>query len=84
MLKPGMAVAYNDVPAVAYLIAPDLFEQPEYYVRISTHDELTKGQTVVDVGNRWGQPPNTRVLMNVKGQELTDMFTERVTSYRSS
>ena len=81
MLGPGMAVAYNDVPAVAYAVAPDLFNGQHYYVRISTHDELTKGQTVVDVGNRWGQTTNTLVLLDVQGTKLTEMFANRVTNY---
>ncbi|MCA9984271.1 MAG: nucleoside hydrolase, partial [Anaerolineales bacterium] len=78
MLNPGTAVAYNDVPAVAYLFAPELFAAQELYVRIATHDELTKGQTVADLGNRWGQPPNARVLLDVRGAELTALFADRL------
>ena len=82
-LKPGKAVGYNDVPAVAYAIDPTLFDIQEYYVRISIHDELTKGQTVTDVNNRWGQPPNTKVLMDVAADRLTELFTSRVTNNAS-
>ena len=81
MLYPGMAVAYNDVPAVAYLVQPELFDGQDLYVRIATHDELTKGQTVADLGDRWGHSPNAHVLLNVRGAELTEMFTDRVIGY---
>ena len=82
ILQPGKVVGYNDIPASAYAIDPSLFDIQEYHVRISTHDELTKGQTVTDVKNRWGLPPNTKVLMDVEADRLTGMFVDRVTSYR--
>ncbi|MCZ7569998.1 MAG: nucleoside hydrolase [Ardenticatenaceae bacterium] len=78
---PGGGVQYNDVPAIAYAIDPGLFDIHDYFVRISTHDELTKGQTVADVGNRWGQVPNARVLMGVDSDRLTEIFTSRILGY---
>jgi inosine-uridine nucleoside N-ribohydrolase len=76
---PGTGVHYNDVPAMAYAIAPDLYESCAYHVRIATHDEITRGQTVADVINRWGRPPNVRVLLQTA--QLTDLFTARVVGY---
>jgi inosine-uridine nucleoside N-ribohydrolase len=78
---PDTGVHYNDVPAVAYASAPRLYAVREYHVRIATHDELTRGQTVTDVANRWQRPPNARVLMGVNAAELADMFTTRVVGY---
>jgi inosine-uridine nucleoside N-ribohydrolase len=66
---------------VAYAVDPTLYDVREYYVRISTHDPLTSGQTVADVANRWGQPPNARVLMGVEAARLTELFTTRVIDY---
>jgi inosine-uridine nucleoside N-ribohydrolase len=80
-LKPGIAVWYNDMPAIAFAIDDSLFKIQEYHVRISTHDELTKGQTVADIAKRFGRLPNTKVLMGVETKKLTKMFTERVVSY---
>jgi inosine-uridine nucleoside N-ribohydrolase len=77
----GTGAHYNDVPAVAYAVDPTLYDVREYYVRISTHDPLTSGQTVADVANRWGQPPNARVLMGVEAARLTELFTTRVIDY---
>ena len=81
LLQPGKVVGYNDLPAIAYAIEPGLFEIQEYYVRISTHDELTRGQTVADVTNMRGQPPNAKVLMDVDAARLTELFTGRVIDY---
>jgi inosine-uridine nucleoside N-ribohydrolase len=81
LLQPGKVVGYNDLPAIAYAIDPGLFEIQEYYVRISTHDELTRGQTVADVTNMRGQPPNAKVLMDVDATRMTELFTGRVIDY---
>lgn len=81
-VEPGSLVQYNDVPALSYLIDPTLFDIQEYYVRISTHDDLTKGQTVADVGRYWHQDANAKVLMDVDAPRLLDMVTGRLTSYK--
>jgi inosine-uridine nucleoside N-ribohydrolase len=78
---PGAGVQYNDVAAMAYAISPALFDVREYHVRIATHDELTRGQTVADVANRWRRPPNAKVPMGVDAARLTEMFTTRVSRY---
>jgi inosine-uridine nucleoside N-ribohydrolase len=81
-LRPlGTGVHYNDVPAMAYAIDPSLYEIREYHVRIATHDVLTRGQTVVDVINRWQYPPNAKVLMGVQAERLVEMFTTRLMGY---
>lgn len=80
-IQPGTGVHYNDVPAMAYAIAPELYDIREYYVRIALHDELTRGQTVADVANLWRQRPNARVPMDVDAVKLTDLFTARVIEY---
>lgn len=76
------AFHYNDLPAMAYAIDPSLFDVHSYHVRISTHDELTKGQTVADIGRRTGLAPNAKVLMDVDADRLTEMFSTRVGAYR--
>jgi inosine-uridine nucleoside N-ribohydrolase len=74
-------VSYNDVPAIAYLIDPGLFDAHPYNVRISTRDELTRGETVADVADIHQQPPNAQVLMDVNPAALKKLFLERVTHY---
>jgi inosine-uridine nucleoside N-ribohydrolase len=81
-LRPvGTGVHYNDVPAVAYVIRPELYEARSYHVRIATHDEMTRGQTVADVANRWQRPANATVLMSVQAEALAEMFTSRLSRY---
>lgn len=82
-LRPaGTGVHYNDVPTVAYAIDPSLYAARHYHVRIALHDDLTRGQTVADIINRWHYPPNAKVLMNVQAERLVEMFTTRVVGYR--
>jgi inosine-uridine nucleoside N-ribohydrolase len=76
-------VSYNDVPVIAYLIAPQLFDAQQYYVQISTRDELTRGETVTDIMDIYKQPPNAKVLMDVDASALKKLFLERVTHYRN-
>jgi inosine-uridine nucleoside N-ribohydrolase len=84
-LRPlGTGVHYNDVPAMAYVIDPSLYDAQQYHVRIATHDPLTRGQTVADVLRRGPYPPNAQVLMGVQAERLAEMFTSRVTGYRNS
>jgi inosine-uridine nucleoside N-ribohydrolase len=81
-LRPlGTGVHYNDVPAVVYAIAPHLYDVRRYYVRIATRDELTRGQTVADVPNRWGRPPNAKVLMGAQVDQVAELFTTRIVGY---
>ena len=84
-LRPlGSGVHYNDVPAVVYAMAPNLFNMHEYHVRIATRDDLTRGQTVADVPNRWGRPPNAKVLMGAQTGQVANLFTTRVVGYTVS
>ena len=76
-------VAYNDTPTIAYLIDPSLFDARRYHVRISTRDELTRGETVADVADILRQPANARVLMDVNAPALKELFLERVTNYHN-
>jgi inosine-uridine nucleoside N-ribohydrolase len=76
-------VSYNDVPVIAYLIAPELFDAQQYYVQISTCDEITRGETVADIMDIYKQPPNAKVLMDVNAAALKRLFLERVTRYRN-
>lgn len=78
--RPEGAFSYNDVPAIAYVLHPELFEAKPYSVRISTRDELTRGQTVADVVGYFKRPPNARVLMNVDREKLVQDFLARVTA----
>jgi inosine-uridine nucleoside N-ribohydrolase len=83
-LPAGAGVHYNDVPAMAYAIVPELFASREYHVRIATHDVLTRGQTVTDTLHRWGLAPNAKVVMGVNATALAEVFTTRVTAYQAT
>lgn len=76
-------VSFNDVPAVAYLLAPQIYDLESYYVRIALHDELTRGATVADVMRLRDQPPNVQVALNVDVPALKELFIKRVTQERN-
>ena len=64
--------------AVAWLLAPELFEGREVNVAIETQSPLTAGMTVVDWRGVSGRPPNARVLRSVNADGFYDLLTERL------
>ena len=82
LLTETEGVRYNDIPPVAFVIDPSLFQTRDLYVAIETHSPLTRGQTVADRRNSSGQPPNATVCLEVDALRLTAWFTERITGYQ--
>jgi non-specific riboncleoside hydrolase len=80
--QPEGRIRYNDVPTVAYLLAPDLYETLHAYVAVETHGEHTAGQTVVDVEGVRFQEPNVRVCTGVDADGVVDMFISSLMSER--
>ena len=73
---------YNDVPAVAFAVDPDLFQCDDFYVEIETHSPVTRGQTVAHRQPSEGYSPNVSVCLKVDGLRLAEMFTDRIVGYR--
>lgn len=74
-------VFFNDVPAVAYALWPELFKVQPAFVSIETKGELTAGQTVTEFTGQWGHSePNTSILMDVDGETLARRFAERIST----
>lgn len=72
-------VFFNDVPAVAYALWPELFKVQPAFVSIETEGELTAGQTVAEFTGQWGNPePNTSILMGVDGESVAKRFADRI------
>ena len=75
-LSEAGGVRYNDVLAVSYAIDPGLFRARELHVEIETHSDLTRGQTVADLRDLTGRPPNAKVCLEVDAPRLTVLFTQ--------
>lgn len=69
---------FNDLPTVAYVVDPTLFQVERYPVFIETTGTYTTGMTVVDWRGQLGLPPNVDVLMGIDAPRLVEMFTERL------
>jgi inosine-uridine nucleoside N-ribohydrolase len=82
LLRHSDSIRYNDVPAVAYAIDPSLFTCQDAYVRIETHGQLTRGQTVADLRGQGSAPPNVSVAFGVDAVRLTHLWVERVGNLR--
>lgn len=68
-------VRYNDVLAVTYLLAPELFRSVRLPVLVETAGTLTSGQTVPDWHGRWGREANVEVCLEVDSAAVADLFT---------
>lgn len=74
-------VFFNDVPAVAYALWPELFKVQMAFVSIETEGKLTAGQTVAEFTGRWGNSePNTSILMGVDGEAVAKRFADRIST----
>ncbi len=78
LIEAGGGVRYNDLPAVAYAINPELFGSSELYVEIETQSPVTRGQTVSHRHDTGGNPPNVRVCLEVDAFAVAELFTQRI------
>jgi inosine-uridine nucleoside N-ribohydrolase len=69
---------FNDLPTVAYVVDPTLFQAERHPVAIETTGTYTTGMTVVDWRRDLGRPENTNVLLGVDVPRLVEMFAERL------
>ena len=75
LLSPGEGVRFNDMPAVGYAIAPELFTVVPARVEIETRSDEKRGQTLAV----WNDPnPNASVCTGVDAAALTGLFTRRL------
>jgi purine nucleosidase len=72
--------AINDPLAAAILVKPELVTFRDYYLDIELHGEFTTAKISADHFNATGNPPNTKVAMEVDVEAFMDFFIERVTS----
>jgi len=64
--------------AVAYLLAPEMFEVKESYVAIETQGSLTAGATLVDLAGYLGKEINCRVCVDIEEEQFRHWFIEAI------
>ena len=82
LLDDPAGARYNDMPAVAYLVDPGLFESRRLHVEVETCGQKTLGQTVADLRAHGGHPPNATVCLQVDVPRVTELFTQRIEGLR--
>ena len=81
LLKEEEGVRYNDLPAVAFIVAADLFGCSDMFVEIEIHSPNARGQTVAQRAGPGIPPPNATVCLEVDGDRVARLFTERIVGY---
>ncbi|MEX2555423.1 MAG: nucleoside hydrolase [Actinomycetota bacterium] len=76
----GTGVHFNDVPAVAYVMHPELFSTEDLYVEIETEGRITAGATVADFEGILGTP-NARVCLGVESMGVADLLADGLASW---
>ena len=75
LIGASEGVRYNDMPAVGYLEAPELFRAVPARIEIETRDEARRGATTAV----WDSAhPNALVCLEVDADRLTALFTQRL------
>ena len=83
LLKEEEGVRYNDMPAIAFMVDPDLFGCSDMFVEIETQSPTSRGQTVAQRAGPGVPPPNVTVCLEVDGDRVARLFTERIVGYRA-
>ncbi|MDC7127159.1 MAG: nucleoside hydrolase [Spirochaetales bacterium] len=72
----------HDPCAVAYLMAPELFETVDYHVIIETEGKYTTGMTIADKRiNPDIEKPNAKVCMGLNRKKFIDLLKDVCRSY---
>lgn len=71
----------HDPCAIAWLIAPELFEGRHINVEIETEGRFTTGMTVADWWRVSGRAPNAHFLRRIDRDGFFALLTERIRSY---
>lgn len=78
----GFGVHFNDVPAVAYAMRPELFTTEHLFVEIETEGRVTAGATIADFEGLFGDP-NARVCLGVDAAGVADLLADGLTGSRA-
>jgi purine nucleosidase len=79
MQRYGIAGGHlHDPCAIAYLLAPHLFEGRHLSVEVETTSTTTLGRSIADVWNVTDRPPNAYVLERMDVDGFYDLLVERL------
>ncbi|GHU61078.1 hypothetical protein AGMMS49983_00140 [Clostridia bacterium] len=70
------ACPVHDALNVAILIDPDIVKFQHVFLDVSTHDELTVGETVADLWGITGKAPNVHISIEVDSTKFIRMIKE--------
>ena len=68
----------HDPLTLATVIAPELLTLKEYYVDVDISGGVSMGKTFADIPNALKKPANTKVAMNVRGEDFVELFLQRM------
>jgi len=67
-----------DSTAIAYLLAPEIYQLSSEYVTIETKGEFTQGASLIDINKKMGKEENAIVAIDVNADEFRKWFVSAV------
>lgn len=67
-----------DSTAIAYLLAPEIYQLSSEYVAIETKGEFTQGASLIDINKKMGKEENAIVAIDVNADEFRKWFVSAV------
>ncbi len=74
----GGGAALHDPCAIAWLMAPDMFQTKMCHVTVETKGQYTSGATVVDFYNALKQPPNVEVAYAIDRPRFINLLMDAI------
>ncbi len=70
----------HDPLAVSLAVDPSLVKTVHTYVGVETKSMYCDGMTVCDIDNRWGNPPNVHVALDIRVEDFIKFLTARLST----
>ena len=84
-LKTGFEGApLHDACAVAYLLAPEIFETRRLHIEVETEGTYSLGATVADLSHCTGKPENATALMGLDREAFFQLLLDAMQVYRNA
>ncbi len=73
-----IGIKMYDSCAIAYLLKPNMFHTVDSYVDVELNGSMTKGCTIVDLGEFLGKKNNTKVCLDIDINLFREWFIDRI------
>ncbi|MGC5617390.1 nucleoside hydrolase [Georgenia sp. Z1491] len=81
-LQDDSSLWFNDGPAIAYLLRPELFATSRLPMMVESEGRFARGATFADFEGVTGRAPNAELLLEIDTEGYIDLVTSMLATYR--